>query len=123
MSFVDSLTPKDTEEIKPGLFVQNRKGNYRVVNPIAWKGQWRLDKQFGWKNLITIVIVIFVAYTYINETTFCRQLQANPCEMLPEIINYCSSENQLGVLEISEAVLPNCYNERGENLCALQGDP
>ncbi len=123
MSLINSLTPDNTEEIKPGLFVQNRKGNYRVVNPIAWKGKWRLDKQFGWKNLITIVIVIFVAYTYINETTFCRQLQANPCEMLPEITSYCFEQDQIKFLGTNDAVPPNCYNERGENLCALQGDP
>lgn len=91
------LSPKNTEEIKPGLFVQNRKGKYRVVKPIVWNGEYRLKDQFSWKSIITIVLILFIAWTYFEETEFCRQLQENPCELLPNITSYCFEQSSLGV--------------------------
>lgn len=93
MSLIEKLAPKDTEEVRPGIFVQKREKKYRVVNPIAWEGQWRFKDQFSWKNLITIAIIIFLAWTYFNETSFSRQLQENPCEILPNITQYCFERN------------------------------
>ncbi|KKL12538.1 hypothetical protein LCGC14_2534780 [marine sediment metagenome] len=60
MSLIDSLTPKDTEEIRPGLFIQKREKGYRVLNPIAWNGKYRWRKQFSWRSVFTIAIIIFI---------------------------------------------------------------
>lgn len=95
MSLKDSLTPKNTEEVRPGVFVQKwfdtkREGRYRVINPIFWDGKYRWRKQFSWRNLITIIIILFLAWTYFNNTSYCRQLQEDPCEILPDIQEFCS---------------------------------
>lgn len=105
MSWKKTLEAKDTEEVRPGIFIQKYWGplkNYkvpvdRVVNPLVWKGEWRLNKQFRYRNLITIAVVLFLAFTYINETQFCRDLQENPCEILPNITNYCTQINTGGI--------------------------
>lgn len=94
MNWKDALTPKDTEEIRPGLFIQSRPKNpdsieYRVINPICWNGKYRWRKQFSWKNLITIIIIAFLAWSYLNETQYARELAENPCELLPNITKYC----------------------------------
>ena len=102
MTLKDSLTPKGAEEVKPGLFVQKKGNGWRKIEPIVWEGRWRLKNQFGWRNLFTIALVILLAYTYVNETSFCRQLQANPCQALPEIVNYCSATSTTGGILQSE---------------------
>lgn len=122
MSLIKALTPAETEEIKPGLFIQKGKnGNYRVINPIAWKGEWRLNKQFAWRNLITIVIVLFLAWSYFNETSYCRELKEDPCFLLENLTNYCSAN--LGDVFNEEFVLEGVDDDRRKNLYALQGDP
>ncbi len=104
MGLIDRLSPKETEELRPGVFVQtinhrDGKTTYRTVNPIAWKNKWRLNKQFGIKNLITISIILFVAWSYFHDTEFCRDLQENPCDLLINITNYCY-EKSLGGTEV-----------------------
>ena len=96
MNWKKTLTPKDTEEIKPGLFVQERNpGDYRVINPICWKDQYRWKKQFSWKNLITVIIIAFLAWSYMAETSYSRELQENPCDLLPKIQEFCSEKGKL----------------------------
>lgn len=118
MSLIETLTPKNTEQLRPGLFVQEKKGNYRVVNPIAWEGKWRLNKQFSYRNMITVVIVIFIAWTYFNETEFCRELKEDPCALLPDIINYCSERNSLVV-----SFNPEVNDEWKNYSSSLQNNP
>jgi len=94
MNWEETLTPKNTEEIKPGLFVQAIKKNpssieYKVVNPICWDGKYRWKHQFSWKNLVWVILIAFLAWTYQSETQFSRQLQEDPCELLENITNYC----------------------------------
>ncbi len=96
MNWKKVLTPENTEEIKPGLFIQQRKkGDYNVINPICWNGNYRWNKQFSWKNLITILIIAFLAWAYLTETQYSRQLQEDPCELLPNITNYCWERNKI----------------------------
>ncbi len=109
MSFIDSLTPKDTEELKPGLFIRKRGEVYRQINPIAWNGKWRLNKQFKWGNLIMIILVLAIAYSYYTETKFSRDLQENPCGILQNITNFCREKeeaeinlNLLGEVEVND---------------------
>lgn len=95
MNWKKKLTPKNTEEVRPGLFIQKwfdtkKEGRYRVINPICWKGKYRWRKQFSWGNLITIIIILFLVWTYFSATEFCRELQKDPCEILPDIEEFCS---------------------------------
>ncbi len=100
MNWKKILTPINTEEVRPGLFIQAKTKNpssieYRVINPICWKEKYRWNKQFSWKNLVTILIIAFLAWSYLNETQYARELQENPCEMLPDIQEYCWAKNEI----------------------------
>ena len=120
MSLIDGLTPKDTEEIKPGLFVQKKKNGYRAVNPIAWNGKYRWRKQFGWRTVFTIAIICFIAFTYFNETSYCRQLQENPCELLPNITDYCYGK-EIDQRVINQLIIEGINGTR--NTTTIQNNP
>lgn len=98
MSFIDSLTPKNTEEIKPGLFIQKKGEDYRQINPIAWNGRWRLKKQFRWRSLFFILLVLFIAYNYYVDTKSCEEFQANPCVHLQNLASFCSQRGENNIL-------------------------
>ncbi len=89
MNFKESFTPKDTEELKPGLFIQKKGDTYRQINPVVWNNEWRLKNQFGWRNLFTIAIILFIAWSYFNDTQWCRDFMEDPCEVLPNVTQYC----------------------------------
>lgn len=99
MSLKEILTPKDTEELKPGLFIQKQvhknKVSYNQIRPLVWKGEWKLNNQIGWRTLINIIIIVFLAWTYFEETSFSRELQENPCDILPNITQYCFERQAL----------------------------
>jgi hypothetical protein len=59
---------KGVEQIRPGLFVHKTKHGYRQIRPLVWDGEWQLKNQFSWKNLIFIIIVLFVAWSYWHDT-------------------------------------------------------
>ncbi len=100
MNWKKTLTPENTEEVRPGIFLQARTKNphsieYKVINPICWGGEYRWREQFSWKNLITIIIILFLAWSYTTETSYSRQLAEDPCEILPDIQEFCW--NQQGI--------------------------
>ena len=86
MDLSKALTPKDTEEVKPGLFIQERAGrrgviNYRQIHPASWNGKinWKntlLGPNF-WKNFLWFVIIIFLAWSYLHDTQSLREFQEN----------------------------------------------
>lgn len=105
MSLVNIFTPKDTEEIKPGLFVQKKGKNYRVINPIAWNGviDWKtqLKSIFSIRTIFTIAIVLFLVWSYQNDVgqyqQFYYEIHEDPmgfCDNMYEILNtdYCTQE-------------------------------
>ncbi len=96
MSLIDSLTPKDTEEMRPGLFIQKKGDNYKEINPVAWNGQWRLRKQFGWRNLFFIILVVFISWSYYSNTEVCAEFQADPCPYLQNLTTYCMQKSEEG---------------------------
>ncbi len=100
MNWKKTLTPLNTEEVRPGIFVQSKPKNpnsieYRVINPICWKGNYRWKKQFSWRSLITIIIILFLAWSYLNETRYARELAEDPCGLLPNITSYCNEKNKI----------------------------
>lgn len=104
MSWADRLTPQDTEEIRPGLFVQKKLGKYRVVHPAAWDGKinWSVTLLGSQpiKHLFIFALIIFLAYSYTSATSGCEEFQADPCPYLANLTSYCSerllNENPLG---------------------------
>lgn len=89
MTLKDSLTPKNTEEIKPEIFIQRRGDEYRVVHPIVWNNEWRLKKQFSWKNLIWIIILLFLVWSYNHDVkayrSFYETVTKNPIEFCSHV--------------------------------------
>lgn len=93
MSFIDSITPKETEEVKPGLFIQKTSKGYRQIHPAAWQGKvnW---KNFFWgsgftRSFIWFAIILLVVFGYQDSTTSCSEFQENPCPHLKSLQQYC----------------------------------
>jgi len=91
MNWKKIFTPKNTEEIKPGLFIQLKGNKYRPIKPIVWEGEWKLKEQFGWKNLIWIAIILFVAWSYQNDVgefkDFYEEVKSNPIQYCNQYLN------------------------------------
>lgn len=108
MSLIDSLTPKNTEEIKPGLFIKKTGRGYRQVNPMAWMGKYRWQEQkksiFCFRTLFTIALIIFITWGYYSDTKGCVEFQENPCEYLVEINKFCLKPESLGGFEDFEVI-------------------
>ncbi len=124
MNFKKVFTPKDTEQLKPGLFIQTRYRNilndkgkviarephhYRKIEPVVWDGEYRLKKQFSWRTLFTLAIIIFIVWSYVNDKegykSFFNDVTSNP-------IAYCDKIYQLysdGELEVKNEQETNSF--------------
>lgn len=71
---IEVLTPKDTEELKPGLFIKDTGKGYRQIHPIAWDGKFRLKNSFAmrWWDILRVVILLFLIWAYFNDTEAYR---------------------------------------------------
>ena len=107
MSLAKALTPDNTEELKPGLFIQQRGKGYRQVEPIAWGGKIRWKEQlssvFSFRTAITLAIIIFIVWSYLNDVGEYKQfhddVMSNPagwCNNLKQ-----ESAGQLEVLNVN----------------------
>ena len=111
MSLADKLTPKNTEEIKPGLFIQKTASGYRSVTPAAWEGKinWKVTLLGSQplKHLFVFALLMFLAYGYFSGTISCDEFQSDPCKYLPNITSYCNEKtfgtNPFGILESDDA--------------------
>ena len=83
---IRALTPKDTEEVKPGVFLKQRGDTYRQVYPAVWKGKinWRnliLGPNFT-KGFITFIIFMFIVLSYSHDVAqykeFYEDISNNP---------------------------------------------
>jgi hypothetical protein len=78
---ISFLTPKNTEEVKPNLFIQKIRGvkegnspedKYRQITPVAWDG-----KIINWtafwlganpvKSTLVFLLIIFMAWAYVHD--------------------------------------------------------
>ena len=111
MSLVEVLTPKDTEEIRPGLFIQKKHGKYRQLHPAAWDGK------VNWKNFLLggspikstlwFAVLIFLVWSYNSDVgayrDFYETVQGDPqlyCQNVQQamLTANCSDEfEQLGL--------------------------
>lgn len=75
MSWIKSLEPKDTEEVRPGFFIQKKYKGYRQVHPAAWNGKiiWKnflIGGSYG--HIIWFLIILFLAFGYYHDTKVLR---------------------------------------------------
>ena len=121
MSLINVLTPKDTEEIKPGLFVRKVGKDYRSINPIAWNGKFRWKEQmrtvFCFRTIFTIALIIFICWGYYSNTKSCSEFQENPCEHLPRLNKFCLEKTESDTFELE------VINGKKEDTFTLQDYP
>ena len=71
MNLTKALTPRDTEEVKPGLFIQETSKGYRQVHPAVWNGKinWKnfLLGANPLRNFIWFMIIVFLAWSYFYD--------------------------------------------------------
>jgi hypothetical protein len=119
--FIKALTPKDTEEIKPGLFIQRKLGGYRNVYPAAWNGKiiWAnflfggsVFKTIGW-----FAIILFVVWSYQHDVAeykeFYEKIQQDPFAWCLDVQDYyvnggCTKENQ--AIGLCDSIDYNSFN-------------
>jgi len=122
MSMINSLTPKNTEEIRPGLFIQKTNKGYRQIYPSAWNGKMNWNN-FLWgsgffKSFIWFAILLLIVYGYNDSTTRCSEFQENPCKYLSNITSYCldlDQSNSINPFEFKDG------EQRDSN--SIQGNP
>lgn len=123
MALLDSLTPKDTEEIKPGLFVKKTRKGYRVVNPIAWNGKFRTKEQLktiiSARTFLTLAILFFVVYNYYEDNekliNFYNRVHENPIRFCQDVMvslqnPTCSEQDEKSGL---------CFNNYGLDISLI----
>jgi len=88
---------KDVEKIREGLYIKKSFDGYRVVHPIK-----NDDGTFNWFNILTggnywmlvkfliiLFLILAMTWSYAHDTKACRELMENPCELLPNITDFC----------------------------------
>lgn len=121
MGLIEILTPKDTEEVKPGLFIQKKGNSYRQITPAAWNGKinWKvaiLGPNFI-RNFIWFAIIMFIAWSYVHDNAEYRTFydgRVSWCHNLTIIETQapgCSEQNaKLGLctnLSVNRYTLPS----------------
>lgn len=116
MSWIDSITPKDTQELRPGLFIQIKKDKYRVINPFAWNGKVRWKEQlqtiFNFEQFIRIAVILFLVWSYVNDVSEYKSFYE---EIHSDVEGFCNKATQ-----INNADLCNEDYER-KGLCVMKG--
>jgi len=109
MNFRKAFTPKDTEELKPGLFIQKTPKGWKQIFPIVWNGKYRWKEQlstvFSLRTLFTVALVLFIAWSYTHDVQvykdFYFETITNPIEFCENIYsNPTEFENPLGNIEV-----------------------
>lgn len=105
--WIRALTPPDTEEIKPGLFIQKKLGRYRQVHPAAWDGKIIKNNLFFGgdflKSFIFFAILMLIVWGYQHDVReyqeFYENIRSNPmvfCNDVDKAMQItCSEQNEL----------------------------
>lgn len=132
MGFKDILSPKDTEEVKPGLFIQKKGSRYRVVEPLVWNGNYRWKEQiktiFSMRTILSLGLILFIVWAYLHDTSSLRdfyfKVSKNPVQWCSKVMasiptgNLCTEQwEEFGLCE-TEETLNKSYNgeDRLKNL-------
>lgn len=99
--FIRVLTPSDTEELKPGLFVQKKivrgQDYYRQVYPGAWNGKLNpyeifLGRNF-FKTTFWFLLIMFLAFAYWHDVREYKGFYEN---VNSHSIDFCAKVAQNG---------------------------
>lgn len=93
IDFKKAFTPKDVEEVRPGLFIKKipKRYNdieYRQVQPLVWNGKWRLKNQIRIRNILMIVLIIALYLVGMKYVNFYEEVNSDPkafCENVSTI--------------------------------------
>lgn len=83
MDFKKAFTPKNVEEVRPGLFVKSFPKNpdtieYRQVHPLVWDGKWRLKNQIKIRDIFMIALIIALYFGVVKYIRFYEEVNADP---------------------------------------------
>ncbi len=93
MTFKDSLTPRDTEEVKPGLFIKKTRRGYTQVHPAVWDGKinWN-NLLFGgsiYKTFSWFLILLFLIWSYNHDVqeykNFYLEVRSSPANWCAKV--------------------------------------
>ncbi len=122
MSFIDALkkaiTPSDTEEIKPNLFIQKKLGGHRQVYPAVWNMEFRWKNMFfggsPLKSTIFFAIILFIVWSYNYEIA---EYKAFYEEVYNDPVLFCTkaSVDLLAAVECTKA-------RQEQGLCSVMPD-
>lgn len=108
IDWIRALTPPDTEEVKPGVFIQKKGNVYRQIYPAAWNGKinWKnfLIGSHFWRNFIVFLILMFLVFAYVHDTHALKDFYVKVTE---NKIAWCAgvplSELKIGVKNESQS--------------------
>lgn len=100
MSLADILTPKNTEEVKPGLFFKKTGKGYRQVTPMAWNGKinWFVVV-FGSrpiKHLFIFLLIMFLVWSYKHDV---KEYQNFYNATLSDPMSFCQNVTYQRIVE------------------------
>lgn len=94
MNIKKAFTPKDTEELKPGFYVQQRGDKYKQILPFVFEDKWLWKEQlrtvFKLRTIFTIALIIFIAWSYLHDTGVYREFYE---EVIEDPIKFCTWVN------------------------------
>lgn len=121
MGLIEILTPKNTIEIKKGLFIQKTPKGWKQIHPACW------NAKINWKNFIfggsiikptiVFIIILLLAYGYYSTNKTCYEFQENICDYLPNITSHCIYIGQEGK---GDLIIHSNGTRRGEDNNSLQ---
>jgi len=84
---------KDTEEVRPGFFLQKRGEKYKRVYPLIWDGKYQVKEQLGTvftlRTFFTIGLILFIAWAYQNDVQayqdFYVEVRSDPVAFCAEV--------------------------------------
>lgn len=119
---IKGLTMSNTEEVKPGFFIQRKGTKYRRVYPLVWDKQYQIKDQlktiFSLRTFFTIGLILFIAWSYQHDVqayqSFYNDIQNDPLAFCAEVkisLNTpCTEQNERSGLctrNINNLVLGN----------------
>ena len=106
---------EDTEEVRPGFFIQKKGHRYKRVYPLIWNGQWQVKEQlrtvFTLRTFFTIGLILFLAWAYQHDVQsyqdFYEDVRSDP-------IGYCD--------EVRKAIDVGCTSQDEANGLCVRND-
>lgn len=117
IDFKKAFTPKDVEEVRPGLFIKKIPKNYddieyRQIQPLVWNGKWRLKNQIKIRNVLMIVLIIALFFVGMKYVRFYEEVNSNPKEFCKNVTIFDIGE----VTHEDSSSLPGNFREAEWNI-------